>query len=141
MKKMILPENAVIVQKYHHIHPAVISDRTARGALMVAAAYVILFILGSLITMFYGYSMINSMFETSSALGNTGLSVNIATYQAPPMIKITYILLMWAGRLEILAVFVLLGVVYLALKRATHISTEVYRTGEKAAEKIIPKNR
>jgi trk system potassium uptake protein TrkH len=137
IKKIILPENTVIVQKYHHIRPAVISDQIAKGALFVAAGYVILFTLGSLITMFYGYSMIDSMFETASAVGNTGLSVGVSSPNLDPTVKITYIILMWAGRLEITAVFVLLGFTYIAIRRLSYISGEVYHTGEKAAENII----
>jgi trk system potassium uptake protein TrkH len=137
VKKIILPENAVVVSKYHHIHPVVITDRMARGALLVALAFVILFVLGSLITMFYGYSMIDSMFETASALGNTGLSVGITTYNMSPIIKLTQIFLMWAGRLEIIAVFVLLGIVYLGIRRVMYFSSGVYRIGEKTAERMI----
>lgn len=137
VKKVVLPENAVIVEKYHHIHSAVIDDRTARGALLVALGYIILFTLGSLITMFYGYSMIDSMFETASAVGNTGLSVGITGYQMPSLVKVTYILLMWAGRLEIISVFVLIGIVYVGIQRARYIPTNVYQTGEKAARRIV----
>lgn len=137
IKRIILPDNAVIVEKYHHLHPVVITDRAARSAFLIALSYIILFVLGSLVTMFYGYSMINSMFETASALGNTGLSVGIATYQAPPVIKMTYIILMWAGRLEIIAIFVLFGVIYLAFKRAAYLSSEVYRSSERVAEEVI----
>lgn len=131
VKRIILPENAVIVQKYHHLRELTITEQMARGTFMVAAAYLILFIIGSLITMFYGFSMIDSMFETASTLGNTGLSVGIATYNASPVIKTTYILLMWAGRLEIIALFVLLGAIYIVFQRLKYISAEVYHTGEK----------
>jgi len=141
IKRVVLPESAVIVEKYHHIHPATLSNRTARGALLIAIGYIILFTLGSLITMFYGYSMIEAMFETASAVANTGLSVGIANYQAPPVIKITYLFLMWMGRLEIIAVFVLVGVSYLALKRAMRLSIEMYRAGEKVKDKVVDVGR
>jgi trk system potassium uptake protein TrkH len=137
VKRIIFPENAVVVAKFHHIRQNIISDRMARGALMVAAAYIILFMFGSLITTFYGYSMINSMFETASALGNTGLSVGISTYQSPPVIKMTYIFLMWAGRLEIIALFVLMGIIYIGIRRLTYISAEVYRSSEKVADNVL----
>jgi len=137
VKKVVLPENAVIVQKYHHLHQIVVTDRMARSALLIAAAFVILFMAGSLVTTIYGYSMNAAMFETASALGNAGLSVGITSYTMPPLLKVTHILLMWAGRLEIIAVFVLLGLVYIIFKRLTHVSTGLYKTREHQAENLI----
>jgi trk system potassium uptake protein TrkH len=137
VKKMILPENAVIIEKYHHIHKSVINDRTARGAMLVAMGYILLFAGGSLVTMFYGYSMIDSMFETASALGNTGLSIGITSYQMPWLLKVNYIFLMWVGRLEIISVFVLLGIVYVGVKQLSYASAGAYHSSEMVASKIM----
>jgi trk system potassium uptake protein TrkH len=45
------------------------------------------------------------------------LSSGITSPAMPVPLKITYIFLMWAGRLEIMAVLVLMGFVILALRK------------------------
>jgi len=117
IKKIILPETAIIVEKYHHIQDIILTDKQMKNAFLVVFGYIILFLIGSIITMSYNYNVVDSMFETASAIANTGLSAGIMNYTAPPMLKITYMFLMWVGRLEIMPVFVLLGVIYLAIKR------------------------
>lgn len=121
VKKIIYPETAVVVEKYHHLTNTPLRDDYARGALLVIVGYIILFAFGTMITMFFGYNAVDSMFESASAVGNTGLSSGITSYTMPVVIKVTYIFLMWAGRLEILSVFVLLGVVYSAMRRVHYM--------------------
>jgi trk system potassium uptake protein TrkH len=70
--------------------------------------------------MFYGYNAVDSMFETASAVGNAGLSSGITSPGMPTVLKLTYIFLMWTGRLEIMSVFVLLGLVYSAMRRVKY---------------------
>lgn len=50
---------------------------------------------------------INIVFETASALGSVGLSVGITGPDLPWLGKLTLIVLMWMGRLEIIPVIVL----------------------------------
>lgn len=121
IKKIILPENAVIIEKYHHIEDSPISDKQAKNAFFVVVGYILLFIIGSTVTMSHGYSMADSMFEAGSAVSNTGLSSGIVSHSMPALIKLTFIFLMWAGRLEIMSVFVLIGVFCMAIKRLENI--------------------
>lgn len=63
--------------------------------------YVIIFIVGSYIFSFYGYSLQESMFEFASSIGTVGLSVGITGINAHWGILITSIIGMLLGRLEI----------------------------------------
>ena len=47
-----------------------------------------------------------------SAGANVGLSVGVTDPSMPVLLEVTYILQMWAGRLEFVALFALLGFVY-----------------------------
>lgn len=116
VKKTVYPDTAIIVEKYHHLGDTTLKDDYARGALLVIVGYIILFTIGTVVTMFYGYNAIDSMFETASAVGNAGLSSGITAPSMPTMVKINYIFLMWAGRLEIMSVFVLLGLFYSTIR-------------------------
>ncbi|MFH1055636.1 MAG: potassium transporter TrkG, partial [Candidatus Altiarchaeota archaeon] len=120
VKKTIYPRRAIIVEKYHHLTDTVLRDDYARGALLVIVGYIILFTFGTIVGMFYDYNAIDSMFESSSAVANAGLSAGITSPTMPAMLKITYIFIMWAGRLEILSVFTLFGMMYIGLRKLQH---------------------
>ena len=49
------------------------------------------------------------LFDVTSALGSVGLSTGIVGPDLHPLGRLTLIVLMWMGRLEIMAVLVLLG--------------------------------
>ncbi|MDP2911222.1 MAG: potassium transporter TrkG, partial [Candidatus Omnitrophota bacterium] len=52
---------------------------------------------------------LNSLFESTSAAANVGLSCGITDTSMPAVLKLTYIFQMWAGRLEFMSIFVLIG--------------------------------
>jgi len=52
------------------------------------------------------FSLVDTLFESASALGNAGLSTGISTPRLFWTGKVVLMLLMWMGRLEIIAVFV-----------------------------------
>jgi len=59
--------------------------------------------------MAYGHSLVNSLFEVASAEGNVGLTVGITSPFMPWVEKLTLILEMWFGRLEIFPILILLA--------------------------------
>ncbi|MFH1199027.1 MAG: TrkH family potassium uptake protein [Candidatus Omnitrophota bacterium] len=109
VKKIILPERAIILQKFHHIKEAFLEDRQARSALLITLLYLVLYGLGAIVGMFYGNPFLTSLFESTSAAANVGLSCGITTPDMPAALKIMYIFQMWAGRLEFMSVFTLIG--------------------------------
>ncbi len=109
IKRIILSERAVVIQRFHHIREVFLSDRQARSALLITLAYLVLYVAGSLVGMFYGYPFFMAVFESTSAAANVGLSCGITNPSMPQALKITYMIQMWAGRLEFMSVFALLG--------------------------------
>jgi trk system potassium uptake protein TrkH len=116
LKRVMLSERAVVVEKFHHIKEVFIEDQQVRSALLVTLCYLILYGLGALAGMYYGYPFMDSLFESTSAAANVGLSCGITDVSMPTGLKITYILQMWAGRLEFMSVFTLLGFFIAAIK-------------------------
>jgi len=116
LKKIILPERAIVVQKFHHIRDIFLEDKQVRSALLITLAYLMLYAAGSIIGMFFGYPFLDSLFESTSAAANVGLSCGITNVAMPAALKITYILQMWAGRLEFMSVFTLIGFFIAAVK-------------------------
>jgi trk system potassium uptake protein TrkH len=109
LKRIILPNSAVVVQKFHHIKTMFLDDRQVRGVLIVTCGYLVLYGLGTLVGIGYGYPLLDSLFESTSAAANVGFSCGITDTSMPAILKITYIIEMWAGRLEIMSVFALIG--------------------------------
>ncbi|MFH1046441.1 MAG: TrkH family potassium uptake protein [Candidatus Omnitrophota bacterium] len=116
IKRIILPERAVVVQKFHHIKDLFLDDHQARSAMMITLAYLGLYALGALVGMFLGYPFLESLFESTSAAANVGLSCGITNVGMPAALKITYIVQMWVGRLEFMSVFTLIGFVMAAIR-------------------------
>jgi len=116
IKRIILPEKAIVVQKFHHIKEVFLEDKQVRSALLITLAYLILYLIGAYIGMFYGHPFLRSLFESTSASANVGLSCGITSPSMPAVLKVTYILQMWAGRLEFMSVFTLIGFFVAALK-------------------------
>ena len=116
IKRIILPEKAMVVQKYHHIKTVFLEDKQARSALLITLAYILLYGLGALVGMYYGYPFLSSLFESVSAGANVGLSCGVTSVYMPTLLKLTYILQMWAGRLEFISIFTLLGFLIAAIR-------------------------
>ena len=116
IKRIILPERAIVVQKLHHIKDMFLEDKLARSALLITLAYLALYGFGTMIGMFLGYPFLKSLFESTSAAANVGLSCGITHVSMPGILKLTYIFQMWAGRLEFMSVFTLIGFLVAAIK-------------------------
>ena len=116
IKRIILPERAEVVKKFHHIKTIFLDDKQARSALLITLAYLLLYGLGSIIGMLFGYPFLSALFESTSAAANVGLSCGITNVNMPVALKVTYILQMWAGRLEFMSVFALIGFFVAAIK-------------------------
>jgi len=104
VKKALSPPSVVLVERFHHIREYVMSNEMVATALMVTLLYLGLYLLGTLVGLFYGYGLTASAFESVSAAGNVGLTTGVTSYNMPVLMKIIYIFEMWAGRLEVLAV-------------------------------------
>jgi trk system potassium uptake protein TrkH len=116
LKRIILPERAVFVEKFHHIKNIFLQDNQVRSALLITLAYLVLYLFGTIAGMLCGYPFLYSLFESTSAAANVGLSCGVTHPDMPNILKLTYILQMWAGRLEFMSVFTLLGFLLAAIK-------------------------
>lgn len=109
IKRIILPERAIVIQKFHHIKTVFLEDASVRAAALMTLVYLLLYNGGAVIGMWFGYPFLQSLFESTSAAANVGLSCGITAADMPTALKVTYILQMWAGRLEFMSIFTLLG--------------------------------
>jgi trk system potassium uptake protein TrkH len=116
LKRIMLPERAVVIEKFHHIRKVFLEDRQVRSAFLITLSYLALYGLGAIVGMLYGYPFLDSLFESTSAAANVGLSCGITNVNMPAALKMTYILQMWAGRLEFMSIFTLIGFLIAVVK-------------------------
>ncbi len=116
IKRIMLPESSVSVQKIHHIKEVILEDKQIRTSLLIFLMYLGLYILGAMVGCFCGYPLPQALFESVSAGANVGLSCGITNPSMPALLKITYIFQMWVGRLEFISIFTLFGVLIAAVK-------------------------
>ncbi|MCX5657057.1 MAG: hypothetical protein NTZ48_02345 [Candidatus Omnitrophica bacterium] len=90
----------------------ILEDRQVRSAALIFLAYIALYIFGAFMGMLCGYPFMDSLFESTSAAANVGLSCGVTSSAMPAVLKLTYIFQMWIGRLEFVAVFTLIGFVF-----------------------------
>jgi trk system potassium uptake protein TrkH len=80
----------------------------------------LIFVLTSTFITYYlmgsGYSITDALFESASAQGTVGLSCGITSPAMSPVLEITYIIQMWAGRLEIIPILILFRTIFLGTK-------------------------
>jgi trk system potassium uptake protein TrkH len=76
--------------------------------------YLLFVFISTLMTYFLmddGFTMADALFESASAQGTVGLSTGITVPTMSPILELTYIIQMWAGRLEIIPILVLIRTV------------------------------
>ncbi|MFH1338525.1 MAG: potassium transporter TrkG [Candidatus Omnitrophota bacterium] len=110
IKRIMLPESSVSVEKIHHIKEVVLEDKQIRLSLLIFLMYLGLYALGAMVGSFCGYPLPEALFESVSAGANVGLSCGITEPSMPTLLKITYMFQMWVGRLEFVSIFTLFGV-------------------------------
>lgn len=85
--------------------------RQLKSAVVPALLWVVAIGLGCVLLshVVVSQTFLNILFESASALGTTGLSAGVVGASSPWLSKLTLIVLMWAGRLEIIPVVILLS--------------------------------
>ncbi len=109
IRKTLSPESSVVIEKWHHLGSRILEDDTARSVMFIALAYCTTYGIGALVGVYYGYDLVQALYDSVSAGSNTGLSCGVTAPGMPALLKLTYILQMWAGRLEFISLFALLG--------------------------------
>lgn len=110
--QVLLPEHAVVGTAYYQSGRKHLTPNLIQSVMIISLLYVALYLLGAGIGLAYGVPLQLSLFESVSASANVGLSVGVTDPSMPILLKLVYMLQMWAGRLEFVAVFSLLGFVY-----------------------------
>jgi trk system potassium uptake protein len=119
IRKLLLPENASVVETFHLGQRRVLRDRQVTTAVTVLLLWVGLYFGGAMLALFYGYDLQTALFDSTAAASSGGLSVGLARPEMETPLKVVFIAQMMLGRLEFIAPFALAGyVVAIARGRA-----------------------
>lgn len=116
MRRLLSPESARVTTRWHHIRTRVLDDSTVSSAMLIVLCYIATYAVGTVVGVACGYEPLDALFDAVSAGSNSGLSCGVTSPAMPVALKITYILEMWAGRLEFVSVFALGGYLILLVK-------------------------
>ena len=110
IRRILLPESALVVTTYHAGKRRVLRDQTARAAITVLLLFIASYLLGILAALAYGeLDLTQAIFEAVSVGSNIGVSIGVVNPGMPDGLALVYILMMWLGRLEFVAAFALFG--------------------------------
>lgn len=109
VKRLLSPPSSVQDLHVHHIKRVKITDQLVKSVMVVTLCYILAYLGGAIIVSIYGYPISQSLFESTSACANVGLTCGVTAPSMPALIKGVFIVQMWAGRLEFMSVFLLIG--------------------------------
>ncbi|MEE8599506.1 TrkH family potassium uptake protein [Euzebya tangerina] len=111
IRRVLLPEDAVIVESYHAGGRSILKAPQVRDAALFVLLWLSLYAVGAVLGLFYGYPLELALFESVAAASSGGLSVGLARPDLETPLKVVYILQMVVGRLEFISIFALVGYV------------------------------
>lgn len=109
IRQMLLPEHALVGTGYYQSGRKHLTPSLTQSVMIISLLYVALYLLGAGVGLAYGVPVQDALFESVSASANVGLSVGVTNPSMPALLETVYMLQMWAGRLEFVAIFSLLG--------------------------------
>lgn len=110
VRRAIQPDAAYLLATYREKRTRrVITDEQVSGAATIMVLFMMMYLAGALVGVYYNHPFPDALFESTSAGANVGLSVGIVSPGLPLPLKLVYTVQMWLGRLEFMAVFALVG--------------------------------
>ena len=83
--------------------------KDVRNIYFFIVIYLLFIIIGTIVLSFNNFGVTESFFEVTAAQSNVGVSVGITDVSLPLSAKIMLIINMWVGRLEIIPILGLFG--------------------------------
>ncbi len=105
IRRSAIPTHAVVEP---HLGDKILQGDEIERALLLILLYLIVITVSWLIFLAYGYAPLPALFEVTSASGTVGLSSGVTSQALDPVLKVVLCIDMLLGRLEIVALLVVL---------------------------------
>jgi trk system potassium uptake protein len=113
IRRVLLPESALVVTSYHAGKRRILREDTSRAATTVLLLFLVTHLAGAVVGLLYGeFDITQTLFESVSVGSNIGISIGVVSPDMPNGLMAVYVVMMWLGRLEYVAVFALLGYLF-----------------------------
>ena len=116
VNKVFTSKNMVKMVKFDHQYMLGVEMNSALArAGIFTLIYLIFIVVSTMFTLYYmgdGFSLADALFESASAQGTVGLSSGISDPSMSPVLESIYVIQMWAGRIEIIPVLVLVRILF-----------------------------
>ncbi|MGI6031946.1 MAG: TrkH family potassium uptake protein [Coriobacteriales bacterium] len=99
----IMPQSTRLRVRYEHFGQKYLTATEAMNAMTICSLYIFVTALGAMAFIAHGYDALQSVLEAASLVANCGISTGIASAGMGLDLEIISVLLMWAGRLEFIA--------------------------------------
>lgn len=109
VKRLLLPASAIEHSTYHQFQDRTLSAEVATQAMIIFILFSFTAVAGGMVGIVFGYEAIPAMFESVACVSSNGMGVGITSPTMPVALKIIYIIQMWAGRLEFVALLALIA--------------------------------
>ena len=109
IRQINLPNIAYFSKKYNG---ELIDNARLRSVYFLIFIFIIFILIGVLMFTFYGYSLQESVFEVISAQSNVGITTGLTNSYMPSALKVMLIINMWVGRLEIIPLLSIIGILF-----------------------------
>lgn len=116
VKNTASSESVRLVTDYYHIGRRHLEAPEIREAMTVFIMFIAMYIIGAMVGIAFGYDALTSITESVAMASNSGISAGISQVGMPLFLKMVYILEMWMGRLEYVALIALAVKIFVSLK-------------------------
>ena len=106
MKNAMSRESVRNVSSYQHLGKVMLDEGEVKDAMTVTMFYIVVYVIGTLAGIAFGYDAVSSISESIAMASNSGMTT-FTDAGMPFVLKIIYMLEMWAGRLEIVTLIAL----------------------------------
>ena len=101
---------------YYHLGRQRLDAAEVKEAMTVFILFVIVYIVGALAGIAFGYDAVSAIMESVAMASNGGISTGITSDSMPVLLEMVYIGEMWAGRLEFVAFVAVLAKIVASIR-------------------------
>ena len=124
VKRSLFPDRVRVTATYEHFGPRRASSEGAQLAMVVTTLFIMAAAVGAAVFIAHGYGAVDAICESISYVTNTGICVGQPASDMPPSLLLMAMLMMWAGRLEFVALIAAFASIVASLRPHRNVIPE-----------------
>ena len=124
VKRSLFPDRVRVTATYELFGPRRASSEGAQLAMVVTTLFIMAAAVGAAVFIAHGYGAVDAICESISYVTNTGICVGQPASDMPPSLLLMAMLMMWAGRLEFVALIAAFASIVASLRPHRNVIPE-----------------